>query len=577
MTVKRRRRGETGAVDITKDQETTPAPEAEATVAEAPPMPKAPVEAKPQAYTPKETPAEVVEVRKLEPEESKPAPKAKKEIKAKAKAPVQKEKPVEEEVEEDFETLFAESSEKRGQMNTDFQVGDQITGIIAAITEETVFVDLGSKSEGSLSRGEFVDSEGELSVSVGDEITAFVSDMRHGIELTTALGGGQHSAEQLQQAYESKIPVEGKVTGFNKGGLEVTVAGSKAFCPGSQVEQGFVAEFGEYVGQTFNFRITRMEGTRNIVLSRRILLEELSAELAEETKAKLKEGAILKGRVRSIQDFGAFVDLGGVDGLVHASEISWEGGSDPTSLLSMGETVEVRVMSIDLEADRISLSIKRVQNDPWASASPLSMEGQTRQGTVRKLESYGAFVDVGGGLEGLLHISEMSNRRINHPREVVSVGDKIDVTILEVDQKSQRLSLSMSNDSAGQGWSGVDGVIREGALMEGTIERIERYGVFVKLSADVTGLVPGKETGKDRNTDLNKAFAIGDSVEVVVKSIDAARRRISLSMTDVSLIEEQQNVQDYMNRSSVEEASSKKQMGSFGALLQAKLDELKDK
>ncbi len=560
MTVKRRRRGQEDAVDTPQTQETQPAPVMQEEETTAPPMPAPKVEAKPEGYVPKSTPVQAVEVRKPAP------PKPLKEV--------QEETFLEDEIDEDFEKLFAEISEKRGQINTDLQVGDQVTGLIAAITEDSVFVDLGSKSEGVLSRGEFVDNEGELTVALGDEITAFISDMRHGIELTTALGGGQHSMEQLQQAYDSKIPVEGKVTGFNKGGLEVTVAGNKAFCPGSQVERGFVATFDDYVGKTFNFRITRMEGSRNVVLSRRALLEELSAEMAEETRGKLKEGIILKGQVRSIQEFGAFVDLGGIDGLVHRSEISWEGVSDPTSLLSMGETVEVRVMSIDTEADRISLSIKRAQNDPWAEANPSSMEGQTRQGTVRKLESYGAFVDVGGGLEGLLHISEISTRRINHPREVLSVGDSIEVTILEVDLKTQRLSLSMSNDSAGQGWTGVDGVIREGSLMEGTIERIERYGVFVKLNSDVTGLVPGKETGKDRNADLKKAFTLGDSVSVVVKSIDATRRRISLSMADVSLIEEQQNVQDYMNRSSVDEAASKKQMGSFGALLQAKLEQL---
>jgi small subunit ribosomal protein S1 len=261
--------------------------------------------------------------------------------------------------------------------------------------------------------------------------------------------------------------------------------------------------------------------------------------------------------------------------MVHASEISWEASHDQTALVSVGETVEVQVMSIDKDADRIALSIKRAQRDPWLDNNPRSMEGQTRQGTVRRLETYGAFVDVGGGLEGLLHISEITGRRISHPREVMSVGDKIEVVIMEVDQKSQRLSLSMNNNAAGSGWSGVDGVISEGSLMDGTIERIERYGVFVKLSPDVTGLVPGSETGKDRNTDLKKAFNVGDSVSVVVKSIDSTRRRISLSMTDVVRIEEQQNVQDYLNRSSVEETAAKKQMGSFGALLQAKLDSIK--
>jgi small subunit ribosomal protein S1 len=566
MTVKRRRRGEPQTANTNPTAAPIPEPVVQEQATEAPPMPTPTVEAKPEIYQPKDTPAKAIEVRK---ESVVKAP-----SRTKKPAPLVEEK-VEEEVDEDFEALFAESSAKSGRMNTDFQVGDQVTGTVAAITNETIFVDLGSKSEGSIGRGEFVDSEGVLKVALGDEITAFINNTRYGIELTTALGGGQHSSEQLQQAYESKIPIEGKVTGFNKGGLEVTVAGNKAFCPSSQVERGFVSEFDAYVGQTLTFRITRMEGTRNIVLSRRILLEELSAAMAEETRGKLKEGAILKGQVRSIQDFGVFVDLGGIDGMVHASEISWEAVSEQTSLVSIGETVEVQVMRIDKDANRIALSIKRAQRDPWLDNNPRSMEGQTRQGTVRRLETYGAFVDVGGGLEGLLHISEITGRRISHPREVMSVGDKIEVVIMEVDQKSQRLSLSMNNNAAGSGWSAVDGVISEGSLMDGTIERIERYGVFVKLSPDVTGLVPGGETGKDRNTDLKKVFNVGDSVSVVVKSIDSTRRRISLSMTDVVRIEEQQNVQDYLNRSSVEETSAKQQVGSFGALLQAKLDALK--
>ncbi len=548
MTVRRRR------PDEKKSDDTTP-PKSADTVTEAQPLPQPEVSA--QVREP------VVEAPIVAPPVVAPEPEPEPEpVDIQADAP-----------DEDFGALFEESEQNQDQPRGDLEPGDPVVGRVVAMTEDSVFIDLGGKSEGVISRREFEDADGALTISPGSEIKAFVMSLRNGIELSTVLGSGTHGGEQLRDAFASKIPVEGKVVAVNKGGLEIKIGNQKAFCPRSQVDIGFVAELEGYVGQVLRFRITQMEGTRNLVVSRRVLLEEASAELADETREKLVEGAVLEGRVRNIQEFGVFVDLGGIEGLVHSSEISWEAVADPSSLVQVGETVKVQVVRVDEAANRISLSMKRAQKDPWASMSAGSMEGTVRKGTVRRLESYGAFVEIEPGIEGLLHVSEMTSRRIKHAREVLSIGEQISVNVLEIDPKTERIRLGMT-ETGDTSWAAVDSNIREGALLEGTVERIERYGVFVKLSEGVTGLVPGHGTGKERGADFNKFYDIGQEVRVVVQSIDTAQRRISLSMTAVAEFDERENLKEYQQQSSTAEETDKP-MGILGQLLSAKLDDLK--
>ena len=326
--------------------------------------------------------------------------------------------------------------------------GEEVTGTIVALSAETAFVDLGAKSEGLLDRSELVDDEGN-GPKVGDTVKAHVASTKDGqIVLRVKMGRGDDAAE-LERAFQHKIPVQGKVSGVNKGGLEIEIGGVRAFCPMSQIDIQRVEDPGAWLGKELEFRITKFEAGRgrpDVVLSRRDLLEEQRKELAAATLASLEVGAVIRGKVTRLMDFGAFVDLGGIEGLLHKSELGFGRVDHPKNVLSVGDVVEASVTKLETtddprKPDRISLSLKALQKDPFEQAS-LSAGGIAK-GKVVKLEPFGAFVQVEEGIEGLVHISELSERRVIHPRDVVSVGDEVEVTILEVDEERRRLSLSM--------------------------------------------------------------------------------------------------------------------------------------
>jgi len=328
------------------------------------------------------------------------------------------------------------------------RAGEEVTGTIVALNDETAFVDLGAKSEGVLDRSELVDDEGN-GPEIGDTVKAHVASTKDGqIVLRIKMGRGDDAAE-LQRAFEHKIPVQGKVSGVNKGGLEVEIGGVRAFCPMSQIDIQRVEDPGSWIGRELEFRITKFEAGRgrpDVVLSRRDLLEEQRKELAAKTLASLEVGAVVRGKVTRLMDFGAFVDLGGLEGLLHKSELGFGRVDHPKNVLSEGDVVEVSVTKIEStddprKSDRISLSLKALQKDPFEQMS-LSA-GAIAKGKVVRLEPFGAFVEVQQGVEGLVHISELSDRHVNHPRDVVSVGDEVEVTVLEVDESRRRLALSM--------------------------------------------------------------------------------------------------------------------------------------
>jgi small subunit ribosomal protein S1 len=366
---------------------------------------------------------------------------------------------------EDFASLLAEYEQKSPDSRRPGKgpkPGDMVHGTIVGIGQDSVFIDLGGKSEGVIDLAEVRDEKGALTVQVGDSIDARVlaSGERDGaIRLRRTLGrgargaGGKNEAhDELRQAHELGIPVEGLVTGVNKGGVEVQVAGVRGFCPISQIEMRHVEDANAYVGQRLSFRITRFEdGPRgrdpNIVLSRRALLEEAAAQRASEARSRLEVGAVLKGTVTTLKDYGAFVDIGGVEGMLHVSEIGFTRIAHPKEVLAPGQSVEVQIKKIEKSddpkrPDRISLSLKSLERDPWADATERFPEGASLMGKVVRLEPFGAFVELAPGVEGLLHISEMGeNRRITHPRELYKVGDPLTVTVLGVDTDKRRISL----------------------------------------------------------------------------------------------------------------------------------------
>lgn len=361
----------------------------------------------------------------------------------------------------DFGTILAEFEQTESEdQRKDPAVGERVKGRVLSVTDKAAFIDLGGKSEGMIDIAQLRDAAGNVTVAVGDEVEATVTgtDAETGsLVLRRKAGRGQEVAAEIRQAYEAGIPVEGLVTTINKGGAEVQVSGMRAFCPLSQLDLRYVEDPSQFVGQKLMFRVSRIEPGRtrpNIVLSRRALLEEEAESKAAETREKLQVGAVLRGKVTSLASYGAFVDLGGLEGMLHVSEIGHTRVSHPNEVLQVGQEVEVQVIKIEKGKDekrpRISLSRKSLERDPWRDVAERFPEGTELTGRVMRAESFGAFVEIAPGVEGLVHISEMgANRRLNHAREAVQLGQDVQVRVLGVDPGKRRISLSMGSGSGG--------------------------------------------------------------------------------------------------------------------------------
>ncbi|MBU0485399.1 MAG: 30S ribosomal protein S1 [Proteobacteria bacterium] len=326
--------------------------------------------------------------------------------------------------------------------------GEQVEAVVVRVSSNSVFLDIGGKSEGYIEKSEFIDGSGNVTVQEGDRIKAyFLSTRKNEMLFTTNLGGGPAAKSHLEEAYHSKIPVEGNVVKEVKGGFEIKVAGSvRAFCPYSQMGLRRVESPEEYVGENFSFRISQYEEDgRNIVLSRRALLEEERQLQKESLKASLQVGMTVKGKITSIREFGAFVDTGGIEGLIPVSEIGWGHVDDIHGVISVGQEVEVSILKLDWESDKFSFSLKNTMPDPWDQAAEKYREGTFYTGKVARLVPFGVFVTLEEGVDGLVHISNLGGgRRINHPREVVSEGEVIEVRIDSVDREKKRISLSLA-------------------------------------------------------------------------------------------------------------------------------------
>lgn len=342
----------------------------------------------------------------------------------------------------------AEAGKPKGKAARRPQPGDVVRGVITSIGKDAVFVDLGGKAEGVLDREQVVNADGELRVKVGDTVEARVAGERGGaLVLRVKMGKGPEARAELVQALELGIPVEGKVTQPVKGGLEIDVAGVRGFCPASQIDARFVEDLTSFVGQRLEFRVTQYE-RGNLVLSRRALLEEENARRAAETRGKLVVGAVIRGKVTGFKPFGAFVDLGGLDGMLHVSELGFTRVEKPEEVLALGQELDVQILKIEEgeagKKPRIALSLKALQDDPWLAATRALTPGGRVKGTVTRLQPFGAFVEIAPGVEGLVHISELgAGRRLNHPKEAVEVGQAVEVEILAIDPEKRRLSLSM--------------------------------------------------------------------------------------------------------------------------------------
>jgi len=351
---------------------------------------------------------------------------------------------------ENFADLFKGEDIAQKQLTP----GQKVQAVVVDVSPDSIFLDVGGKSEGFVDRKELEDETGDVTVKTGDTLDVyFLSAARNEMLFTTKIGGGSTSRAHLEEAYRSSIPLEGFIKKEIKGGFEVTVAGNvRTFCPFSQMDIKRISEPEDYIGQHMLFKITEYkENGRNIILSRRIILEEEREEKRELLRETLQEGMTVKGTITSIQKFGAFVDIDGIEGLIPISEIGWSRIEDIREVLSEGQGVEVVIMKLDWEHERFSFSLKQALPDPWETISQRLPVGSSHSGTVVRLTKFGAFVNLAEGIDGLIHISKLGGgRRINHPKEVLEEGQTVEVKIEEADAEQKRLSLALIGDEPEQ-------------------------------------------------------------------------------------------------------------------------------
>ena len=463
---------------------------------------------------------------------------------------------------EELEQALRTATPHRG--SGPLQRGDKVTGAVVHVGAKELFIDIGGKSEGLLDADEVRDESGALTVEKGDTLTLYVASTdSEGVRLSYKMALEARSREAVRTAFAERAPIEGRVASRRKGGFEVRFqSGQRAFLPLSQLELRHVPdeELDDYVGRTFEFVITKYESDGNdLVVSRSQLLREEREEMREELRGTLAEGQIREGTISRIVDFGAFVDLGGLDGLVHVSEVQWGYSERPQDKLRVGETVRVKVLRVDHAKGTVSLSIKAAEGDPWDRVGTDFVEGGVYPGRVMRLEAYGAFIELDPGLEGLAHVSELSWERIRHPEVAVQIGERVTVKLIRVEPERRRIGLSIKQ-LGGDPWTDVVPAWMRGQLLEGTVEKVAPFGVLVQLAPGVTGLIPNSDLGMDQaQAHLN--YQPGKAVTVELADVDRDRRRVRLLPSDEHARGERAAIEDYRRT----EASAN--FGTFGDLL----------
>ena len=455
-----------------------------------------------------------------------------------------------------------------------FQPGDTVTGEVVKTTGDSIFIELGGKSEGVVDAVEFLDEEGNLTVGVGDRVELRVVSVADVITLSRSLKvKGAQAMEMLQDARESGMPVEGRVAAVNKGGFEVEISGVRAFCPVSQIELGYCEKPEDHVGERYSFRIVEFKDRgRNVVVSRRALLEEEREIQARQTLASLEPGQEREGTVTRLADFGAFVDLGGVEGMVHISEMAHYRLRHPSELVGVGQAVRVRVNAYEPSAEgrpRIALSMKALEPTPWEKGLGLR-EGEIVRGRVVRIKDFGAFVELAPGVDGLVHLSEIAYERVSHPGKVLQEGEEVEVRVLEIDQDRQRISLSIKEAQAvGAADAGratdvpAGASVAVGARLQGVVDRVVQRGLLVRLPSagpGVRGYLPQEDLGVEGKAGLRRSFPPGSSVEVAVAAVEEGGR-IRLSRRSLQETEERESY-----RRHAEKQGSTGALATFGDL-----------
>ncbi|MDO5642699.1 MAG: 30S ribosomal protein S1 [Paracoccus sp. (in: a-proteobacteria)] len=431
---------------------------------------------------------------------------------------------------EEFEALLNESLE----IDTPDE-GSVVKGRVIAIEAGQAIIDVGYKMEGRVDLKEFANPGEDAKLAVGDEVEVYldrVENARGEASISREKARREEAWDRLEKAYAAEERVDGAIFGRVKGGFTVDLGGAVAFLPGSQVDVRPVRDAGPLMGLKQPFQILKMDRRRgNIVVSRRAILEESRAEQRAEVISNLTEGQTVDGVVKNITEYGAFVDLGGVDGLLHVTDMAWRRVNHPSEILAIGETVKVQVIKINRDSHRISLGMKQLQADPWDTVGSKFPIGSVHQGRVTNITDYGAFVELEAGIEGLVHVSEMSWTKKNvHPGKIVSTSQEVDVMVLEIDEAKRRVSLGLKQTQRNP-WEVFAETHPAGTVIEGEVKNITEFGLFVGLDGDIDGMVHLSDISWDaRGEDAIQDFRKGDVVKAVVQEVDIEKERISLSI-----------------------------------------------
>ena len=428
-----------------------------------------------------------------------------------------------------FEQILDES------LNTlNMKPGSLVTGIVMDILESYVVVHVGLKSEASVPISEFFDDSGELSVNIGDEVQLTLEAIEDGhgnTRVSREKAIKQEVWKRIENCLASEKVLKGLITGQVKGGLTVDIQGIKAFLPGSLAESIPTKEFDHLLGKYEEFKVIKLDKEKNnIVLSRKAVLEEVNSEEREKLLSTLQEGQVTQGIVKNLTDYGAFVDLGGVDGLLHITDMSWSRINHPSEAINIGQKIEVKVIKFDKEEKKVSLGIKQLMDDPWVGIESTFPINTSVLAKVTNLTDYGFFAEIEKGVEGLVHVSEIdwTNKNI-HPSKVVQLGDSLEVMILEVDEEKRRISLGLKQLSENP-WQVFEHKHNEGEKIKGSIKSITDFGVFIELEGGIDGLVHLSDVSWDEDEEAIRSLEKGKEVDAIILSIDSERERISLGM-----------------------------------------------
>ena len=431
---------------------------------------------------------------------------------------------------DDFASMFEAAIEA-----SPMQEGKVVSGLVTGIEKDIVIVDVGLKTEGRIDAREFFTPGEDTIPKVGDTVDIYLERIENALGqavLSRDKARREEAWVKMHTFFEKEEPVNGEIVGRVKGGFTVDLGGISAFLPGSQVDIRPVRDIGPLMGQTQPFMILKMDRARgNIVVSRRAILEESRAEQRAELVGQLKEGETREGVVKNITDYGAFVDLGGIDGLLHVTDMSWRRVSHPSQVLNVGDTVQVKIIRINPDTQRISLGMKQLHEDPWNAAAAKYTPGTRHTGTVTNIADYGAFIELEEGVEGLVHVSEMSWTKKNiHPGKIVSTSQQIEVEVLDVDQEKRRISLGIKQVQSNP-WDDFSERFPLGSTVTGEVRSITEFGLFIGLDGEIDGMAHLSDLSWDKSgEEALKDYKKGDTVEAKILEVDIEKERISLGI-----------------------------------------------